>query len=98
MNTPTNRDMDCTPGEWLTYPHGRLTAIYTKDDQGRDVFIAKECGDRDARLMASSKKMYAALQEAERFLDYFANERTSFAGGGTPLSALAKVRAALVQS
>lgn len=41
------------------------------------------------------EKCRAALREAERFLDYFANGHTVFVGAGTPRSALAQVRAAL---
>lgn len=94
-----------TPGPWLIgqgadgYP-----IIHTAPDSfspsGQGIaHICKRamCQDHtaNARLIATGPEMHAALKEAERFLDYFANERTSFAGGGTPKSALATVRAAL---
>ena len=78
--------------------HGSLTCIYTHDNQGRDVFIAKEVGHLDARLMAASPDMLAALREAARFLDYLANDRTLFVGPGTPKTALAKVQAAITKA
>jgi len=39
-----------------------------------------------------------ALREAERFLDYFAHNRTTFVGPGTPTSALAHVRWAIAKA
>ena len=39
--------------------------------------------------------LVTALREAERFIDYFAEDRTSFVGPGTPKSCLAQIRAAL---
>ncbi len=42
--------------------------------------------------------LLAALKEAERFLDYLANDRTIFVGPGTPLTALAKVQAAIAKA
>lgn len=51
--------------------------------------------EEDARLIAAAPDLYAALAEAVRFLDYFANGRTGFVGGGTPLSCLEQARAAL---
>ena len=50
-------------------------------------FIVQACNSFDA--------MRDALKEAERFLDYFAEGRTSFVGAGTPKSCLAQIRAAL---
>jgi hypothetical protein len=53
-------------------------------------------GDREAILEA-------ALREARRFVDYFANDRREFVGPGTPTSCLAHIdwalnpNAALVQ-
>ena len=43
-------------------------------------------------------ELLAALIEAERFLDYFANGRTHFVGRGTPKSALQAVRAAIAKA
>lgn len=40
-------------------------------------------------------KQEAALREAERFMDYFANDRTMFVGPGTPQSCLKMIRDAL---
>lgn len=48
-----------------------------------------------SHLIAAAPDLYAALVEAVRFLDYFANGRTGFVGGGTPLSCLEQARAAL---
>lgn len=47
---------------------------------------------------AVADAMLSALTEAERFLDYFVNERRDFTGGGTPKSALAQVRAAIAKA
>lgn len=87
-----------TPGPWLAYPHGKMTCVYAKDAQHRDVFIAKEVGHLDARAIAAVPEMLPALKEAERFLDYFANGRTMFVGGGMPLDALKMVRAAIAKA
>lgn len=49
----------------------------------------------NADLLAN-KQMRAALEEAERFMAYFAGETGgSFVGPGTPQSCLAQIRAAL---
>jgi hypothetical protein len=49
-------------------------------------------------LYRAAPEMLEALKEAERFLDYFANGRTSFVGGGTPRSAWEQVRAAIAKA
>lgn len=43
-------------------------------------------------------KLTAALREAERFMDYFANDRHEFVGPGTPLDCLETIRDALKQT
>ena len=48
-----------------------------------------------AKIFAENEAMRKALEEAERFMDYFAEGRTSFEGGGTPKTCLADIRAAL---
>lgn len=46
--------------------------------------------------LIANKKMKAALEEAERFMAYFAGETGgSFVGPGTPQTCLAQIRAAL---
>ena len=47
------------------------------------------------RLREENARKDAALREAARFLDYFANERTTFVGPGTPKSCLAQITAVL---
>lgn len=49
-------------------------------------------------MLQRCEEMHAALAEAERFLDYFANGHISFVGSGTPKAALATVRAALAKT
>lgn len=46
-------------------------------------------------LIDGSFRQRAALKEAARFMDYFANGRTEFAGPGTPNSCLAHIEWAL---
>jgi len=41
------------------------------------------------------RAMLEALEEAQRFLDYFAKHRTTFVGDGTPLGALVEVEKAI---
>lgn len=47
------------------------------------------------RLHSDIERKDAALRESSRFLDYFANDRTSLVGSGTPKSCLAQITAAL---
>ena len=61
--------------------------VCTTSSDGDAAFIVQACNSFDA--------MRDALKEAERFLDYFAEGRTSFVGAGTPKSCLAQIRAAL---
>lgn len=65
-------------------------------------FVAVLAGDSvsaekwNRRSTSSAERgMREALIEAERFLNYFVNGRTSFSSGGMPRSALAMVRAAI---
>lgn len=53
-----------TQGKWLAYPHGRMTCIYTKNNQGRDVFIAKDMGDIDAALVIAAINALPAILDA----------------------------------
>ena len=55
-----------------------------------------KCHKTDEQVLrAMNADLLVALREADRFLYYFANGHTSFAGGGTPLSALKMIRAAI---
>ena len=45
--------------------------------------------------LAQLETTKGALREARRFMDYFANERTTFDGPGTPKTCLAQIDAAL---
>lgn len=49
----------------------------------------------NADLIAAGPAMLAALKEAERLLDYLANDTREFFGPGTPRLALEQVRAAI---
>ena len=51
-----------------------------------------------ARGRKGAKGLVEALEEAERFLEYFAGYRTGFVGPGTPSTALEQVRAALASA
>jgi hypothetical protein len=51
--------------------------------------------ERIEGLMREKEAMVIALEEAERFMDYFAEGRTGFQGPGTPKSCLAMIRGAL---
>lgn len=58
-----------------------------------------ECHKTDEQVLrATIADLRAALIEAERFLDYFANGRTSFVGGGTPLAALEMIGTVLAKT
>ena len=46
-------------------------------------------------LRAHVAQLEAALKEARRFMEYFAEGRTSFVGSGTPQTCLAQIDAAL---
>ena len=111
MTAPHPLRVAYTPGPWVLSagwepnPHAVVDTqcVYGPARIGvvaHVVMAAQDGGHREerkanARLIAAGPEMHVALKEAERFLDYFANERTSFVGIGTPKSALAKVRAAL---
>lgn len=54
--------------------------------------------DQNARLISASPEMLAALKEAERFMDYFANGRLIFEGGGTPRTCLKTIQDAIAKA
>jgi hypothetical protein len=51
--------------------------------------------DENAALRARVAQLETALKEARRFMEYFAEGRTSFVGSGTPQTCLAQIDAAL---
>lgn len=61
-----------------------------------DVDAAKAARiEADCRLIAAAPLLLEALKEAERFMDYFANDMTRFVGPGTPTTCLEQIRSAI---
>ncbi len=85
-------------GEYFTddpSPHMTYDTIAVCEDEYGERLPNAEA---NARLIAFIPELLDALREAERFLDYFANGRTSFSGGGTPRTAHDQVRAAIAKA
>jgi hypothetical protein len=82
MNTRFERAIDA-----LRKPDPSLANVANTVRQS----LAEAFEVQQARIEA----LEAALREAERFMTYFADGTTSFVGPGTPISCLAKIRAAL---
>jgi hypothetical protein len=94
-----------TPGPWVKGRYGELQgsdgATVCVKGLGVSISLSGDpypVAEANARLIAAAPDMYEALKEAERILDYFANGRTSFVGGGTPRNAHEMVRAAIARA
>ena len=86
-----------TPGPW-TAETTTDSGSWISGSSGE--WVAFSCGNTDERakanthLIAAAPDMYAVLEQAERFVAYFAGEaENSFVGPGTPKTCLAAIRA-----
>lgn len=68
----------------MTAPTDAEKAVEVLRSQGRDGVYFPTSPPPYADLVA----LLSAAVNARRFLDYFANNRTEFAGGGTPKQAI----------
>jgi len=91
---------------WVTDPDDRdgmewnVHIVQISNPNMRVAFMANSphTAIRAAHLVLAANhhhKLVEAPQEAERFMDYFAGDRTSFEGSGTPMSCLTQIREAL---
>lgn len=94
---PGGRNEADSPETWMGEEMSEADKALIASAPGLAAELAHASGalcDANETILA----LLAALKEAERFLDYFANGRTMFVGGGMPLDALAQVRAAIAKA